>query len=328
MTELCEGVALGLVDDKDTTCPFCEGKGSIALRNLTTKHGAQKDEDRLRENMESSADTRSENGVSVHPTPGGGDPHAGWIVAAGILNELPVSFNSTPHHLIPGDDVMAGTKIETWTRDAAKKTKQDIGYNIDCAQNGIFLPHLPTVNFTKTFEYVDEKGKTWTEGVDGKRMPKKDPKDKADKTKRKRFADIFGSWGELPDDRQRVVGYLVMGDTWLQMHYTSHGAGYKHIDATTNYNKEVLQQLDLLSDALTAYAAPRCPHAKDPDDDKYFPPYGLNGRLNAVSARFRVRITGKPSVWRSFVSPLAQDYGNATTTGEVRIVQTFNVRRK
>jgi hypothetical protein len=118
-----------------------------------------------------------------------------------------------------------------------------------------------------------------------------------------------------------------MGDTWLQMHFTSHGAGYKHIDATINYNKEVLQQLDLLSDALSTRVVAHCPHAKDPEDDLYFPPYGLVTRLNALSARFERRITGKPSLWRSFVSPLAQDYGNDTATGQFQIKHTFTVKR-
>lgn len=321
MTELCEGVAPGLLGELDTTCPFCEGKGPIALRNLKTKHGELKQEKRLHDNLESSGDVTSEDVGPVMPTPGGGQPHAGWVVEACVFEDTPVEIPAAPHHVIPGKAAMAASALEKWTCASKGKILEDIGYNIDGAPNGIFLPHLPHIHFTRHFEYIDSHGQTRSEtkvATSGKR---------AGQTVKKTFADVFGSWRSLSSLRRNAIGFLVMGETWLQMHYTDHDDPYAHVDNETNYDDEVKGRCNLLANLVPTYFAARCPHAKT-DDGKYFPPYGLVSRINGISQYFKTRITGKPSYWQSWVSPLAQDYTQATSTGDVPLRHLFVITKK
>ena len=95
--------ALGLHDD---SCPFCEGKDELQLRNYKTKHGALKDEDVLGHNLGASgtvtADRGKNNVGNVYPLSGGDQPHDGWTIREQVLMEFEVWMKATPHHLIPG----------------------------------------------------------------------------------------------------------------------------------------------------------------------------------------------------------------------------------
>lgn len=321
MTELCEGVALGIMGENDPTCPFCEGKGPIALRDLKTKHGKLKKESRLRENLESKSDVTSEDVGPVLATPGGGQPHSGWVARPGVFEDVEVEMAAAPHHIIPGKAAMAASALEKWTCESKGKIKQDIGYNIDCSQNGIFLPHLPHIHFTRHFEYLSASGEVKSEtkvATSGKRQGQ---------VVKKTFADVFGAWSALPASRRNAIGFLVMGETWLQMHYTDHDDPYAHVDNDTNYDDEIKGRCNTLANLVPTYFAVRCPHAKA-DDEKYNPPYGLVSRINGISQYFKTRITGKPNYWQSWVSPLAQDFSQATGTGEVPLKHLFVVSKK
>lgn len=321
MTELCEGVAVGVVGDKDPTCPFCEGKGPIALRNLKTKHGTLKKERRLHDNLESDADISSEDVGPVLPTPGGGEKHAGWVVAEGVFEDFEVEIPPAPHHLIPGKAAMAPSSLEQWTCESKGKILQDIGYNIDGALNGIFLPHLPHIHFTRHFQYINAAGQTRSEtkvATSGKR---------AGKTVKKTFADVFGAWGDLPAAQRNAIAYLVMNETWLQMHYTDHDDPYVHVDNDENYDEEVKERCNALGDLMQTHFVPRCPNAPA-GSDKFYPPYGLVARINRISQFFKTRITGRPSRWESWVSPLAQDFTQATASGQVPLITRFLIRKK
>lgn len=321
MTQLCEGVAVGILGDSSPTCPFCEGKGPVELRGLHTKHGKLKSEQRLRENLASSSVVDSESVGAVMPIDGGNTPHEGWVVKAGVFEDFDVEIKAAPHHIIPGDAALAKSDLEKWTCASKGKIKEDIGYNVDGAPNGIFLPHLPHIHFTRHFEYLSAdgqvKGETKT-ATKGKRKGQVVPKT---------FADIFGPWSKLPPARRNAIGYLVMNETWLQMHYTDHDDPYVHVDHDTNYDGEVKDRCNLLANLMPTYFAPRCPHAKS-DDGKFNPPYGLVSRINGISAYFRTRMTGKPTNWQSWVSPLAQDFTAAAISGDVPLRVTFVITTK
>jgi hypothetical protein len=217
------------------------------------------------------------------------------------VEEFEVSVGPTPHHLIPGNASMAPSSLEDWTCESKGKILEDIGYNIDSAENGIWLPHLPNIHWTSYFN----------------------------KVKKTRYSDVFGKWSELSTARRSGIGYLVMGETWLQMHYTDHDDPYAHVDNDTTYDDEAKEQCNLLGDLMSGYFTERA-KCKNKDDasGKYYPPYGLIGRIDTISSRLRSRITGKPTWWCSWVSPLAQDFTNDLVSEAVDLKVQFVLRRK
>jgi hypothetical protein len=256
----------------DPDCPFCENKTYLGYH---TKRGDQKDEKVLAANLRSSATITSDKEVgAVYPLPGGGDSTTGWLAKADVFESFPVRMAAAPHHLIPGNASMAPSRLEQWT--CAGKIIEDIGYSIDCAQNGIFLPHLPEIYWTK---HHPETGKP--------------------------MARHYGqTWSDLSLASKQSIGFVVMNETSLQMHYTDHDDPYVHVDNDTTYDDECKNECNQLADLMQSKEL----KAKCKDSNgKLAPPYSLVHRINAKSAAVRSRITGSPSQWTSWVSPLAQD---------------------
>ncbi|HTO88059.1 MAG TPA: hypothetical protein VMR54_11105 [Thermoanaerobaculia bacterium] len=263
------------------TCPFCEGD-EPELLGYKTKKGDLKDERVLGRNLATNEVVSSDGAVGpVYPLDGGDQPHNGWEVEPGYINEIdiPVIIKPTPHHLIPGNAAMAESHLEVWTCKSFGEIKEDIGYNIDCAQNGIWLPHLPHVYWTSF----------------------------RNKRTRQRFCDYYDRWSDLSDDEQMQVGVFVMSELKLQMHYTDHDDPYAHVDDDTTYDGEAKERCNLLADLILEFWADKCPESSDKEEPYYYPPYGLVERINLQSDYMRKRITGNPRLWKSWVSPLAQE---------------------
>jgi hypothetical protein len=246
-----------------------------------TKKGELKDERVLGKNLASADPVYHDDAVGpVYPCEGGDQPHKGWEVEAGYINDIPIPviIPPAPHHLIPGKAAMAESNIENWTCSDRGEIKEDIGYNIDCAQNGIWLPHLPHVYFTRKNPETNE-----------------------------RFCDEYGKWSELSDAEQFQAGLFVMCELRLQMHYTDHDDPYVHVDNDKNYDGEAKARCNLLADLIVDFWAQKCPESSDEKEPFFYPPYGLVDRLNIQSDYLRKRITGDPRRWKDWVSPLAQD---------------------
>jgi hypothetical protein len=273
VTQVNQPIALPPPTRCSDKCPFCETQ---ELLNYHTKNGALKKERVLAKHLRSADEITSDSVGNVYPTPGGGDPTKGWLVAANILETFPVEIAAAPHHLIPGKASMAPSTLETWTLESKGKIKQDIGYNIDCAENGIFLPHLPEIY--------------WTRYQPGTETP---------------MSEYFGqTWTDLSPSAKQSIGDLVMNETELQMHYTDHDDPYAHVDNETNYDDECKQECNQLADMMQAFAdVAKC----QDDDGKLNPPYALVHRINGKSRAVKLRITGSPRRWQSWVSPLAQE---------------------
>lgn len=264
--------------DCNPDCPFCKEK---KYHGYHTKHGALKDEKVLAANLRASGEVTSDKAVgSVYPLPGGGDRTVGWEAEAGVLENFPVKLAAAPHHLIPGKASMEPSRVEKWTRVDKNKIKEDIGYNIDCAQNGVFLPHLPEIY--------------WTRHAPGTNTP---------------MAKYYGqTWRGLSPSSKQSIGALVMGETELQMHYTDHDDPYVHVDNTVDYDSECKDECNQVADLLQLFAdTAKC---KD-GDGRLAPPYSVVNLLNARSTKIKLRITGSPKQWTSWVSPLAQDFTHA-----------------
>ena len=255
-------------------CPFCSEK---SLLNYKTKHGDLKNERRLATNLRSDKDVTEENVGKVFPLPGKGDKTIGWEAKEGVFEDFPVKMAAAPHHIIPGKASMKPSRIETWTLESKGKIKQDIGYNIDCAQNGIFLPHIPEIYFTKR--------------AAGTNIP---------------MSKYYGqTWTDLSLSAKQSIGNIIMGETGLQMHYSDHDDPYVYGDNMTTYDDECKQECNHLADFMKLKA--KQSKCKD-GDGKLNPPYNLVQKINNKSKAIENRITGFPILWKSWVSQLAQNY--------------------
>ncbi len=275
MTQVLEPVGIDLSTCSDD-CPFCK---EPALKNYHTKHGKLKEEKVLAKNLRSAADVTKDKkaGGNVYPLPGGCDGTTGWEADEGVFEDFTVKMAAAPHHIIPGKAAMAPSTLEKWTCESKGKIKQDIGYNIDCAQNGVFLPHLPEIYWTK-----------YKKGT------------------KKRQSDYYGqTWSGLSESSKQSIGFEVMRETWLQMHYTDHDDPYVHVDDEANYDDECKEACNELSDAMSLKEMQST--CKD-SDGKLMPPYGLVHQINSASKEVLTRISNHPRNWTSWVSPLAQDF--------------------
>ena len=266
------GSAVSSIPPCDDDCPFCKEEKYLGY---TTKHGEQKKESVLASNLRSKQEiTNDRSAGKVYPLSGGDDQTIGWEAEPGVFEDFTVGIPAAPHHLIPGNAAMAPSRLEDWTRESKGKIREDIGYSIDCAQNGIFLPHLPEIYFTR-----------YKSG-----------------TKIKQSAFYGQTWLDLSASVKESIGFLLMGETSLQMHYTDHSAVFA--GSAGSYDDICKSLCNGLADAVSlSYGAAKC---KD-DDGKVAPPYAVVIRTNGLSRKVKRKITGHPENWSAWVSPLAHD---------------------
>jgi hypothetical protein len=285
-------------DGHPEDCVFC-AESPRELKGYKTKHGMLKDEAELERSLWSDVReiTQDSEVGPIYPLPGGSDPTAGWVARAGALEDFEVELGAAPHHIIPGKAAMAKSSLEKWTRADKGKIKEDIGYSIDCARNGIFLPHIPVIYWTKH------------------KLPEKVPMSK-----------YYGqSWSALSDSSQKSIGHLVMLETWLQMHYTDHGKPYS-AGSSLSYDSETKLSCNHLGHIVENFHL-ACERSKG-DDGKNYPPYALVHRINQEADYFKLRITGRPDRWKSWVSPLARGLTQAIEQGRERLMSRGVVSRR
>jgi hypothetical protein len=148
------------------------------------------------------------------------------------------------HHLLPGNASMNKAtelhKYMLWDGDDDLELEGPIGYDINSAENGVWLPGNYAVRKDTEF------GKNWS-----------------------KFDDPF-------KNAYAVAAMERAGN--LQLH-----------DAHPEYNSNVLSTLNDIAKKLDEEWKDRskCPICKEKLENKNRPPYGLVGRLNAVSAEHR-----------------------------------------
>jgi hypothetical protein len=285
-------------------CPFCK---ETTLLNYRTKFGEEKDEGKLRTNLAASGQITNDGGP-IFPIAGANDKTKGWTADAGVFEDFEVEMAAAPHHIIPGNTAMKRSKVESWTRKSKGKIKQDIGYDIDGAPNGVFLPHLPEIYFTRRIEtgmWDDAAGDFVTQSVT--------------------MAKGYGqSWGDNKKKKQKGLSanakesivYTIMLETSLQAHFSDHDASYIHTDAAMTYDLDCQRECDQLDD-LMKLKSQLCPQKSNPKPS-FNPPYSLVGLINGKSAEVLTRITGRPKKWSSWISAAAHQLTFDIESGKVR----------
>ncbi len=125
MTEVIEPVAPPPVPEAhDDTCPFCNPKPDD--EPLTSVIGAENSADDLASSLASEGEPRDD---------------------VGFFHDDYGAYSPEPHHLIPGNEAMKGHEIEKYLKKGgSSKVRADTGFNINDAQNGIWLPSIPDAN--------------------------------------------------------------------------------------------------------------------------------------------------------------------------------------
>lgn len=251
--EVLESITKPSNDQHDSTCPFCAG-GEPELRGLTTCKGSENRSPTLKTNLGNQPD---------------------YILERDIVEDFPVNVVPAAHHLIPGNQAMDEHKIEKYTTTKEnKKLLEDIGYNINGKENGVWLPSYPDIYKTKK---VKVKGKVF-DGIDiGK-----------------------SKWGSLsPEEKIRIID--IIQSKWGQAHIGDHKG--------TDYDKACRDRLTLLHSLMKTFWEPKCEKSTK-TNDKLMPPYGLVERINLQSKYMLQCIMPRkwPRNWTEYVSNYALDY--------------------
>jgi|GEM_PF-1247923 len=138
MTELCEPVAIGILaagPEADEPCWYCQELPTWDLQNEE-----QADPDTSDSEGEDAVAENDENNCSSALGSNLGDP-PGWTIQC-PQNGTPTAVAPGAHHLIPGGASLAkATELHDFMRAGGPfNLACDIGYNVNAAANGVWLP--------------------------------------------------------------------------------------------------------------------------------------------------------------------------------------------
>ncbi|MBL8288650.1 MAG: AHH domain-containing protein [Rubrivivax sp.] len=239
MTQLLEPVAIGLwaVAESKGPCWYCEEPAKEDLENEETADPDTSDSD----SDEDPPENDVVNCSSALGTNLGKEPN--WEIRS--PDDLSVSSPIVPaaHHCIPGGASLAkATALHDFMRKGGPfKLASDIGYNVNAAANGVWLPG----------NYAVRPGQYgWSK-----------------------------KWGNCTTKFKTEYASRAMKKANRQFH-----------DAHVSYNNKVLKTLEAMAEEL-AEPEDECPVCgKELDCTR--PPFGLVGRLNAVSSKHRAMLIG------------------------------------
>ena len=234
-------------------------------------------------------------------------PQRNWVVS---WNSSELQSVPNAHHLIPAEEALHGEDghsdhpsgkvlnnphliLRYMSADADdSKVKSDIGYNVNAAHNGIWLPSVP----------VQAKEKKEKDPQTGKMVPAATQVD-----------GYIGKWSGLSKSKQQSIGQLFMreekassanyGKQWHQRH-----AGYsRRVEKWLNKFVQKLEGWKLQE---------KCPVCKAESDDTLLPPpMGLLARLRGTSLELRGYLRGTAETWEPpmFASTIARKFHKSLT---------------
>ena len=127
MTQVLESIAVEIAGPDDDKCPFPHFPTKKGKDNYWTNDSGQLGSNLARE---------SANNVQLHL------PHLEEKtikVAASTPTDYKATYN--PHHLLPGNACWPKTALKKWIDEKHEGlVRSDIGYNVNCYENGIDLP--------------------------------------------------------------------------------------------------------------------------------------------------------------------------------------------
>lgn len=208
-------------------------------------------------------------------------------------------YSAEAHHAICGNEVLGDEReLEQYLVKQGKKTTKggagllmpgDVGYDVNSAENGIWLPSVP-------YMFMWSKKKTpeeWWGDQTG--WNRKHPRRKQRQS--------------LTEDEKEEIAFAVMEAVQRQFHKGPHGSvGEPH----NNYVKMAIDRLRQVT-AFVTHFAEVCPMDDDGEpktDPPYYPPFGVIALLNALSLNLKKELQGPPESWNYFISEFALECAN------------------
>lgn len=270
--ELGEGVAVTDTTEHEGDCPFCPLEKNN-IQDKVSYIGEDNDSTELGNNLEKRGDTKREHLY--------GDQVYG-------------QYSVEAHHLICGNEVLKEEgEVERYLIKQSKKTSKkqsgylepnDVGYNINSAKNGIWLPSVPDM-----FRKIEDKEPERWWG-----SQKKWNKDNADKPVRISIEE----WEKVD------AAFIVMKAVERQFHKGPH----KRVgEPDNNYVVMAINRLRQVTVYLNHYTE-ICPMEDDGstrEKEPYYPPNGVIMILDLLSDSLKRELLGDPSTWNYFISKYA-----------------------
>jgi hypothetical protein len=269
MTQVAQPVAPPLPPHDKEKCPFCPVQ--TKKQDKTSYIGKDNDSKKLGDNLESAKDPKEDH-LYVDSDHG--------------------MYSAEAHHAICGNEVLKKEgRLEKLLIEQGKTTSQekagqlkpnDVGYDVNGAKNGIWLPSVP-------YMYMAGKKSPTKWWGDQKSWNSKHPNEKKRKS--------------LAQDIKEDIAFTVMAEVKLQFHKGSHGSvGEPH----NNYVVMAIKRLRQIS-VLVENFSETCPmeKGKPKTDPPFYPPYGLVGMLNSLSVALKRELRGAPQTWKYFISNFA-----------------------
>ena len=207
-------------------------------------------------------------------------------------------YSAEAHHLICGNEVLKEEgEVEKYLIEDSKSTSKggngflqpnDVGYNVNAAENGICLPSVPDM-FRKTNQ---EPYRWWGDQKDWNR---KNP------TKPQRIS--LDEWEKCD------AAFIVMEVVKRQFHKGSHGNVGEPDD---NYVEMAIGKLRQVTFLLNHFAV-KCPMEEDgttKTKPPFYPPYRIIRVLNELSKDLKEELEGHPDSWNYFISDYARQCSN------------------
>lgn len=287
--EIGESAALALVRFEDAECP-CEHEKP---GKVTGKPKGEKSVAELRRNMKAGTSTRQwvekggkyENGESQtdkDPLPGYEVIENGEKVGPIQIGDDRYPLSMAAHHIIPGKDALPKSDIRKFLWEAEGKTEGDVGYDVDGAENGVWLPTHAKLSSalgkSGEIQICDEDNPSQTLSY-------------ADLSQRPPKRKEGGEWVEV-DDRSEAPLNFIETYTRQAMKLT----GRQFHDSHSAYSGHVTKRLNKMHVKM-CHLTKECPECQKAEGEKLPPPYGLVDRLNALSLLLRVKLLGPPASW-------------------------------
>jgi len=156
MTEILEGVAVHIDSSNDENCPFCPAEE--INHDWKTYGGEKNSSSMLRKYMKDPKKIFSQE-TKVRPKENGypdSNPSPKNTRRA-YSNAEHGEYGYEAHHSISGKEILSGEPLENIISNASKEYKGQIGYSINNAANGVFLPSYPRKYRGKWSAMEDEK---------------------------------------------------------------------------------------------------------------------------------------------------------------------------
>jgi hypothetical protein len=292
MTQIGEGISppAFFADDShsDKTCPWCKKENPppsqpamLAPSPETDGPMAANSGGKLRSNLNKSGDKevkdreftlKFEAAHKINYRDGGKDKKM-QTYRETTIEKGPYKLQYAPHHLIPGNESLAGNPLVAYLGDddvikefsdgVASKIKKDqsANYDVNRAENGVWLPS----------PYALSMSNKWPTLPGLKVLAEQN--------------DLSAQSTE--EFKHAYVDAAIANSSKHQFHM-------RH----TDYSREVEQVLEKLAKRLAKAPFTNCPEAKkDADSDKLDAPLGLPEKLDQISTSLKGLLTGP--VWRA-----------------------------